>query len=67
MYRPRARCLQVTGKRHRLNVRLLRVTVGRRTMAAGEVEVQLRRGRETSSVLLEDAAEEIAALWRGLP
>jgi prolyl-tRNA synthetase len=45
----------------------LRVTVGRRTIAAGEVEVQLRRGKETSSVLLEDAAEEIAALWRGLP
>jgi prolyl-tRNA synthetase len=45
----------------------LRVTVGRRTMGAGEVEVQLRRGRETTSVLLEDAAEEIAALWRGLP
>ena len=45
----------------------LRVTVGRRTLGAGEVEVQLRRGRETTSVLLEDAAEEIAALWRGLP
>jgi prolyl-tRNA synthetase len=45
----------------------LRVTVGRRTMGAGEVEVQIRRGRETTSVLLEDAAEEIAALWRGLP
>jgi prolyl-tRNA synthetase len=45
----------------------LRVTVGRRTMGAGEVEVQLRRGRETTSVLLEDAAEEIASLWRGLP
>jgi prolyl-tRNA synthetase len=45
----------------------LRVTVGRRTMGAGEVEVQLRRGREKTSVLLDDAAEEIAALWRGLP
>jgi prolyl-tRNA synthetase len=45
----------------------LRVTVGRRTMGAGEVEVQIRRGREKTSVLLEDAAEEIAALWRGLP
>ncbi len=45
----------------------LRVTVGRRTLGAGEVEVQLRRGREKTSVLLEDAAEEIAALWRGLP
>jgi len=45
----------------------LRVTVGRRTLGAGEVEVQLRRGRESNSVLLEDAAEEIAELWRGLP
>jgi prolyl-tRNA synthetase len=45
----------------------LRVTVGRRTLGAGEVEVQLRRGRESTSVLLEDAAEEIAELWRGLP
>jgi prolyl-tRNA synthetase len=44
----------------------LRVTVGRRTLGAGEVEVQLRRGRETTTVLLEDAAEEIAELWRGL-
>jgi len=24
-------------------------------------------GREKTSVLLDDAAEEIAALWRGLP
>jgi prolyl-tRNA synthetase len=45
----------------------LRVTVGRRTLGSGEVEVQLRRGRESTSVLLEDAVEEIAALWRGLP
>jgi prolyl-tRNA synthetase len=45
----------------------LRVTVGKRTMGAGEVEVQIRRGREKTSVLLDDAAEEIAALWRGLP
>jgi prolyl-tRNA synthetase len=45
----------------------LRVTVGKRTLGSGEVEVQIRRGRENTSVLLEDAAEEIAALWRGLP
>ncbi len=45
----------------------LRVTVGRRTLGAGEVEVQLRRGRETTTVLLDDASEEIAELWRGLP
>jgi len=45
----------------------LRVTVGRRTLGSGEVEVQIRRGRESSTVLIEDAAEEIAALWRDLP
>jgi prolyl-tRNA synthetase len=45
----------------------LRVTVGRRTLGSGEVEVQIRRGRESTSVLLDDAAEEIAELWRGLP
>ncbi|HTX12100.1 MAG TPA: proline--tRNA ligase [Solirubrobacteraceae bacterium] len=45
----------------------LRVTVGRRTLGSGEVEVQIRRGRESSSVLLDDAAEAIAALWRDLP
>src|SRR5205823_14130455 len=45
----------------------LRITVGRRTMGAGEVEVQIRRGREKSSVLLDDAAEQIAALWRDVP
>jgi prolyl-tRNA synthetase len=45
----------------------LRVTVGRRTLGSGEVEVQFRRGRESTTVLLEDAAEAIAELWRGLP
>jgi prolyl-tRNA synthetase len=45
----------------------LRVTVGRRTLAAGEVEVQVRRGRETRTVPLEGAAQAIAELWRSLP
>jgi prolyl-tRNA synthetase len=45
----------------------LRVVVGRRTLAAGELEVQLRRGRESRSVPLEGAAEAVADLWRGLP
>jgi len=44
-----------------------RVTVGRRTLAAGEIEVQIRRGRESRSVPLEGATEAIAALWRELP
>src|SRR5690242_19838899 len=35
----------------------VRVTVGRRTLADGEVEVQVRRGRETRSVPLEGAAQ----------
>ncbi len=45
----------------------LRVTVGRRTLAQGEVEVQIRRGRESRSVPLEGAAEAIAALWHDVP
>ena len=45
----------------------VRVTVGRRTLAAGEIEVQVRRGREARTVALEGAAEAVAQLWRGLP
>jgi prolyl-tRNA synthetase len=45
----------------------LRLTVGRRTLANGEVEAQVRRGRETRSLPLEGAAQAAAELWRGLP
>ena len=45
----------------------LRLTVGRRTLAAGEIEVQVRRGRESRTVPVEGAAEAVAELWRGLP
>jgi prolyl-tRNA synthetase len=45
----------------------LRLTVGRRTLEAGEVEVQVRRGREARSLPLEGAAEAAADLWRDLP
>jgi prolyl-tRNA synthetase len=45
----------------------LRVVVGRRTLASSELEVQLRRGRESASVPLEGAADAVADLWRGLP
>jgi prolyl-tRNA synthetase len=45
----------------------LRLTVGRRTLAAGEIEVQVRRGRESRSVPIEGAAEAVAALWRESP
>ena len=44
----------------------LRVTVGRRTLASGEIEVQVRRGRESRTVPLDGAAEAVAELWRGL-
>ena len=47
----------------------LRLTVGRRTLAAGEVEVQVRRGRETA---LRPARGRrrgggVASLWRDAP
>ncbi len=45
----------------------LRLTVGKRTLAAGEIEVQVRRGRESRTVPVDGAAEAIAALWRDLP
>jgi prolyl-tRNA synthetase len=42
----------------------VRATVGRRTLASGEIELQVRRGRETSTVPLDGAAEAIAERWR---
>ena len=45
----------------------LRLTVGRRTLAAGELEAQVRRGRETRSIPLEGAADAAVELWRNLP
>jgi prolyl-tRNA synthetase len=57
----------------------LRVTVGRRTIAAGELEVQVRRGRGIRSVPLAPAgapaavdgaagaAAAVAELWRTVP
>jgi prolyl-tRNA synthetase len=45
----------------------LRLTVGRRTLESGDVEVQIRRGRETRSIPLEGAAQAAAELWRALP
>jgi prolyl-tRNA synthetase len=44
-----------------------RVTVGRRTLAEGEIEVQVRRGRGTRTVPLENAADAVAGIWRELP
>jgi prolyl-tRNA synthetase len=45
----------------------LRVTVGRKALAAGEFEVQLRRGQEKASVPVDGAVAAIAELWRRLP
>jgi prolyl-tRNA synthetase len=45
----------------------LRLTVGRRTLANGEVEAQVRRGRETRTLALEGAAEAAKELWMSLP
>ncbi|MGE5635586.1 MAG: proline--tRNA ligase, partial [Nocardioidaceae bacterium] len=45
----------------------LRLTVGRRSLEAGEVDVQLRRGRETRALPLAGAAQAAAELWRTLP
>jgi prolyl-tRNA synthetase len=45
----------------------LRITVGKRTLSGGELELQVRRGRETRGVPLEGAAEAVLELWRTLP
>lgn len=45
----------------------LRVTVGKRTLSGGELELQVRRGRETRGVPLDGAAEAVLELWRTLP
>jgi prolyl-tRNA synthetase len=45
----------------------LRATVGRRTQESGELELQVRRGREERSVPLEGAAQAVSELWRTLP
>jgi prolyl-tRNA synthetase len=45
----------------------LRVTVGRRGVEAGEVELQVRRGREKLAVALDRAAAEVSARWCDLP
>jgi prolyl-tRNA synthetase len=45
----------------------LRVTIGRKTRAAGEIEVQIRRGREARTVPIDGAAAAISGIWRELP
>jgi prolyl-tRNA synthetase len=45
----------------------LRLTIGKRGVESGEVEVQIRRGREKRTIPLDGAAQAAAELWRGLP
>ncbi len=45
----------------------LRVTIGRRTLASGEVEVQIRRGRESRTLPVDEAAAGVAELLPELP
>ena len=45
----------------------LRLTVGRRTLGSGEIEVQVRRGRESRAVSITGAAQAVAELWHDLP
>lgn len=44
----------------------MRVTVGKRTLPDGPLEVQARATREKTEMPLEGAAQAIAALWRGI-
>jgi prolyl-tRNA synthetase len=45
----------------------LRAVAGKRTEESGELELQVRRGREARTVPLEGAAEAVSELWRTLP
>ena len=45
----------------------LRITVGRKSVEAGKLDAQIRRGREERSLPLDDAAGAAIELWRGLP
>ena len=44
----------------------LRVTVGRRTIGSGQLELQIRRGRDTRTVPVSGAGPAVAQLWRTL-
>jgi prolyl-tRNA synthetase len=45
----------------------MRLTVGRKSIEAGQVDAQVRRGREQRSLPLEGAARAALELWRSLP
>jgi prolyl-tRNA synthetase len=42
----------------------IRLTIGKRGVESGEVEVQIRRGQEKRSIPLDGAAQAAAELWR---
>jgi prolyl-tRNA synthetase len=44
----------------------LRLTVGKRSLASGEVEAQVRRGQESLALPLEGAAQAAVDLWQTL-
>jgi prolyl-tRNA synthetase len=44
----------------------LRITIGKRTLSSGEVEAQVRRGRETRTLPLEGTAQAAKELWSSL-
>jgi prolyl-tRNA synthetase len=45
----------------------LRLTIGKRSVEAGEVDVQVRRGMERRSLPLDEAADAAVELWRSVP
>ena len=45
----------------------LRLTVGRRALESGELEAQIRRGREARGLPLDAPAEAVLELWQSLP
>ena len=45
----------------------LRLTVGKRSLESGELEVQVRRGQEGLTIPLDGAAAVVAERWRQLP
>ena len=65
--RPRRRARARSSPTPSCSACRVRVTVGRRTLADGEVEVQVRRGREARTVPLEGAAQAVADLWQSAP
>jgi prolyl-tRNA synthetase len=44
----------------------LRLTAGKRSLASGQLEAQIRRGKEARTLPLEGAAQAAAELWRTL-